>query len=234
MSASFHFAAGPFSIAVQLDGGGITLCRKTLAGERSETVAWDKISGATLVRPDKENADDEQENERIAQLFGAEAVAKYRELHGKVAQIFVAYRDEQNRVRQIEIPAPLTDPAYLQEFQSRLGSRWLGETRDRQQVEKRLHTSPGVLKTVFVLVALVGVLAAVAAIALLGLLGPVMNFLSVQKMLLDLQDGDYVSFAYRLSSYVVLVVLGFFLQRIIRSKLDARKRPRPRDWGGQR
>ena len=120
----------------------------------------------------------------------------------------------------------------MQEFQSRLGSRWLGETRDRQQVEKRLHTNPGVLKTVFVLVVLMGVLAAVAGIALLGFLGPAMNFLSVQKMLLDLQDGDYVSFAYRLSSYVVLVVLGFFLQRIIRSKLDARKRPRPRDWGG--
>ena len=93
MSASFHFAAGPFSIAVQLDGGGITLRRKTLAGERTETVPWDKISGATLVRPDEENADDEQENERIAQLFGPEAVAKYRELHGKVAQIFVAYRE---------------------------------------------------------------------------------------------------------------------------------------------
>jgi hypothetical protein len=233
MSASFQVDAGPFSIAVQLDGSGIAFRHKTPVGERTGTVLWDKISGATLVRPDEESADEEKD-ERMAQLFGAEAVAKYRELHGKVGQIFVAYRDEQKRVRQIEIPAPLTDTGFLQEFQSRLGNRWLGETRNRQQVEKRLHTNPGFFKTVFVLVALVGVLAAVAGIILLGFLGPVMNLLSIQKMLLDLQDGDYVSLGYRLASYAVLFVLGYFLQRIIRSRLDALRRPRARNWGGQR
>ena len=231
MSASFHFDAGPFSVTVELDDGGITFRQKTLARERTETLRWDQVSGATLVRPGPESDDGDQENERIARLFGAEAVVKYRELHGKVGQIFLACRDERSRLRQMEIPAPLADPAFVGEFESRLGSRWLGETRDRRQVEKRLHTHPGVFKTVFLLVALVGVLAAVAGMALLGFLAPVLNLLSIQRMLLDLQDGDYVSLAYRLASYAVLFVLGYFLARMVRTRLDARKRPRARNWG---
>ena len=229
MSASFHFDAGPFSVTVQLDDGGITFRRKTFAGESAETAGWDQVSGATLVRPGQEA--DDGDNERIAQLFGAEALAKYRELHGKVGQIFLAYRDGHRRLQQMEIPAPLTDPAFVEEFASRLGSRWLGETRDRQQVEKRLHTNPGVFKSVFLLVALVGVVVAVAGMALLGLLGPILNLLSIQRMLLDLQDGDYANLAYRIGSYAALFLLGYFLQRIVRTRLDARKRPRVRNWG---
>ena len=229
MSASFHFDAGPFSVTVQLDDGGITFRRKTFAREFTETVGWDQLSGATLVRPEPEA--DDGDNERIARLFGAEALAKYRELHGTVGQIFLAYRDRNRRLQQMEIPAPVADPAFVAEFASRLGSRWLGETRDRRQVEKRLHTNPGVFKTVFVLVALVGVVAAVAAMALLGFLGPVLNLLSIERMLLDLQDGDYVNLAYRLGSYAALFLLGYFLQRAVRTRLDARKRPRARNWG---
>src|SRR5262245_49799156 len=135
MSASFHFDAGPFSVTVRLDDGGITFRQNTLARERTETVRGGQVSRATLVRP-------EQESERIARLFGAEAVAKYRELHGNVGQIFLSYRDDRSRLRQMEIPAPLADPAFLGEFQSRLGGRWLGETRDRRQAENRLHTNP--------------------------------------------------------------------------------------------
>jgi hypothetical protein len=120
----------------------------------------------------------------------------------------------------------LADAAYLQEFQTRLGNRWLGETADRQQVAKKLHTNPGFFKTIFVLVALFGIIALVAAIALLGFLGPVLNFLSIQKMLLDLQDGNYTSFADRLASYVALFVIGYFLHRVMRFKLDALKSSR--------
>lgn len=229
MSASFHFDAGPFSVTVQLDDGGITFRRKTLVRETTETVHWDQVSRATLVRPGRENDDDD--NERIAQLFGAEALAKYRELHGKVGQIFLAYHDERSRLQQMEIPAPLTDPAFVEEFVSRLGSRWLGETRDRQQVEKRLQTGPGVFKTVFLLVALLGIVAAFAGMALLGLLGPVLNLLSIERMLLDLQDGDYLNLTYRLGSYAALFFLGYFLQRTVRTRLEARKRPRARNWG---
>src|SRR5262249_22308617 len=151
MSASFHFDAGPFSVTVELDDGGIRFRQKTLARERTEAVRWDQVSRATLVRPGPESDDGDQESERIARLFGAEALRKYGELHGKVGQFFLASRDERGRLRQMEIPAPLADPAFVGEFQSRLGSRWLGETRDRQQVESRLHTNPGLLKTVFLL-----------------------------------------------------------------------------------
>lgn len=228
MAANFHFEAGPFSVAVQLDESGIVFRRKTLIGEHSESTPWNKITGATLVRSEEEDGDNEQQAERMAQLFGPEALAKYRELHGKVGRIFVAYRDERNRRQQMEIPAPLADPAFLQEFGRHLGSRWLGETPDRGQAEKRLHTNAGFFKIVFVLVALVGVIAVVAAIGLLGFLGPVLNLLSIQRMLLDLQDGNYVSLSYRAGSYAVLFFLGVLLHRVVRSKLDALKRPRPR------
>lgn len=234
MSASFHFDAGPFSVAVQLADSGIVMRRKTLGRENTESVAWEKVTGAILVPPDSESADDEQKTERMAEFFGPEALAKYRELRGKVGQICVAYRDERNRRQQMEVPAPLTDATYLQEFRARLGNRWLGETTDRRQAEKKLHTTPGFFKTVFVLVALAGVVAVVVAIGLLGFLGPVMNLLSIQKMLLDLQDGNYVSLGYRMASYVALFFLGFLLHRVIRSKLDALRRPRPRHWATPR
>src|SRR5262249_43881657 len=110
MSASFHFDAGPFSVTVELDDGGITFRQKTLARERTEKVRWDQVSHATLVRPGQESDDGDQENERVARLFGAEAVAKYRELHGKVGQIFLACRDERSRLRQMEIPARWQPP----------------------------------------------------------------------------------------------------------------------------
>src|SRR5215470_7454870 len=136
MSASFHFDAGPFSIAVQLDDAGIRLWRKALTREHAETVPWDKVTAATLLPPGSDDAAEDQKIERMAEFFGPEALAKYRELRGKVGQIFVAYRDDKNRRQQIEVPAPMTDSAFLREFQTRLGSRWLGEIRDRRQVEK--------------------------------------------------------------------------------------------------
>jgi len=77
---------------------------------------------------------------------------------------------------------------------------------------------------------LLGILAFIAAIGLAGFLGPILNFMSIQKMLLDLQDGNYTNLGYRLATYVALFVLGFFLHRVIRARLDAMKRtrsPRP-------
>jgi hypothetical protein len=226
MSASFRVDAGPFSIHVDLDDAGIHISRDTLGCTHTESIPWDKITGATLIPPDPAEAAETQKEERMAQLLGPEAVAKYQELHGKVGQIYIAYRDEKNRLQQTDVPAPLADAAYMQEFQSRLGAKWLGETKERQQVDKRLHTNPGFFKTVFVLIALLGIVAVVAAIGLFGFLSPVLNFMSIQRMLLDLQDGNLLSFGYRLASYVALFVLGFFLHRVIRSKLDAMERPR--------
>jgi hypothetical protein len=42
-------------------------------------------------------------------------------------------------------------------------------------------------------------------------------------MLLDLQDGNLVSFASRLATYVALLVIGFLLQRTIRGLFVAQR-----------
>jgi len=232
MSAGFHVEVGGFSIRVDLDDSGIHMSRRTVAGTQSESIAWDKITGATLVRPTVADSAEAQEEEQMAQWLGPEAVAKFQELSGTVGQIFLAYHDERNRLQQAEVPAPLADLAYLREFETRLGARWLGETRDRCQADQKLHTNPGFFTTAFVLVALLGAVAIVAGIGLLGLFGPVLNFMSIQKMLLDLQDGNFSGFGYRLLSYVALALLGYLLHRVIRSRLDARKRPgRPGRFG---
>jgi hypothetical protein len=225
MNASFHLDAGPFSICVDLDDAGIHMSRNSLGRFHTESIRWNKISGATLVRPAADVAETQPE-QRLAQVLGPEAVARFHELQGKVGQICIAYRDERNRLRQTEVPALLTDERYMQEFQSRLGAKWLGETEDRQKVDKKLHTNPGLLKTLFVLLALFGALAVAGVIGTFGLLGPVFNFMSIQKMLLDLQDGNLSAFAYRLACYVALLVLGYFLHRVLRTRLDAMQRPR--------
>jgi hypothetical protein len=51
--------------------------------------------------------------------------------------------------------------------------------------------------------------------------------MSIQKMLLDLQDGNFVSLGYRVASYIALFFMGCSLHRVIRAKLGAMKCPRP-------
>ena len=114
----------------------------------------------------------------------------------------------------------------MREFETRLGSRWLGESTDHEQAAKRLHTNPGFFKTIFVLLALLGILAVIASVFLLGFMGPVLNFLSIGKMLLDLQDGNYASFIPRLTTCLALFVIAYFIQRVIRAKLDSLKSAR--------
>ena len=220
MSAHFHIDLGPFTVDVQLDDSAIHSQR----GIRTETIPWARISGATLLRePHHDPSQDQQEEQQAAKFFGADAAQTIHSLRGRVGQIAIAYRDDRNHLRETEVPAPLDDPAFLQEFQTRLGPRWLGESADRQQAAKRLHTNPGFFKTIFVLLALFAILAAVAAVALFGLLGPILNFLSIQRMLLDLQDGNLVSFASRLATYLALLVIGFLLHRTLRSLWAARR-----------
>ena len=226
MGANFHVEAGPIRIDVQLDDAGIRMERAGLGPAQNKNIPWDKITGATLVRPTSEEAAGDQNEERMAQFLGPEAVQKYQEMKGKVGNIFVAYRDERNSLQQVEVPALLTDAAYLQEFQTRLDARWLGETRDQQQVAKRLHTNPGFFKTVFVLVALLGIVAVVGAVLLSGLAGPILNFMSIQKMMLDLQDSNYASFGSRLAVYLALFAIGLGLHWVFRSWLDSMKRTR--------
>lgn len=223
MPPGFHVELGPFTVDVQLDDSGVRMQR----GPRSFTIPWNKITAATLVRPQpSDNLPDDRE-QTIAQFAGPQALQKLRELQSTVGEISIAYRNERNSLQRTEVPAPLADPAFLNEFQTRLANRWLGETRDRNQVGKRLHTDPGFFKTVFILIVLIGIVAGVAVIFLFGLLGPVLNLLSIQRMLLDLQDGNFTGFAQRLGAYIALFVLGLLLHRVIRAKLDARKRALP-------
>jgi len=220
VSAHFHIDLGPFTVDVQLDDSAV----RSERGIRTETIEWAKISGATLLRElHHDQSQDQQEEQEAAKFLGPAAAQTIHSLRGKVGQIAVAYRDDKNHLRETEVPAPLDDPAFLQEFQTRLGPRWLGESADRQQAAKRLHTNPGFFKTIFVLVALFGILAAVVAVALFAFLGPILNFMSIQKMLLDLQDGNLASFAYRLVTYIALFILGYLLHRTIRSWFAARR-----------
>jgi len=210
-------------IDVQLDDSGVHLQR----GPLSQVIAWQRISGATLITSTQfDGLHEKDEEQRAAQYLGQDALKTIEALRGKVAQIAIAYRDQKNHLRQTEIPAPLTDQAFLREFQTRLGSRWLGESTDHEQANKRLHTNPGFFRIIFVLLTLLGILAVVAIVFLLGFMGPVLSFLSIQEMLLDLQDGNYASFTSRLITYVALLVIAYFIHRVIRVKLDSLKSAR--------
>jgi hypothetical protein len=217
MSAHFHVDLGPFIIDVQLDDSGVHLQR----GPLSQVIAWQQISGATLITSTQfDGLHEKDEEQRAAQYLGQDAFRTIQSLRGKVAQIAIAYRDQKNDLRQTEIPAPLTDQAFLREFQTRLGSRWLGESTNHEHAAKRLHTNPGFFKSIF---ALLAIIALVAIVFLLGFMGPLLSFLSIQKMLVDLQDGNYASFTSRLITYVALFVIAYFIHRVIRVKLDSLK-----------
>jgi hypothetical protein len=110
----------------------------------------------------------------------------------------------------------------LQEFPTRLGPRWLGETRVAISSKRSCTPIPDSSKQ-FVLVALLSIVAAIAAAGLFGFLSPILNFMSIQKMLLDLQEGNFVSLGYRIASYIALFFMGYSLHRVIRAKLDAMK-----------
>lgn len=223
MGAQFHVELGPFMIDVQLDDSGVHLQR----GPLSQVIAWQRISGATLITSTQfDGLHEKDEEQRAAQYLGQDALKTIEALRGKVAQIAIAYRDQKNHLRQTEIPAPLTDQAFLREFQTRLGSRWLGESTDHEQANKRLHTNPGFFRIILVLLTLLGILAVVAIVFLLGFMGPVLSFLSIQEMLLDLQDGNYASFTSRIITYVALLVIAYFIHRMIRVKLDSLKSAR--------
>jgi hypothetical protein len=221
MSNSFHLDLGPFTLDLQLDEAGIRLQR----GTNTSSIGWGQVTAATLVRPRAEelSAEDQQQ---ITQFAGESAVAAVKTLQSQVGQIFLAYRDGRNRLCEVELPAPLKDPAFLEEFQKRLGQRWLGETADREQARKKIHTAAGFFKTIFIMVALLGILATAAVVLLFGLLGPLLNLVSIQKMLQDLQDGNFTGFVARLAVYLALLLIGFFLHRVIRAWLDARKTSR--------
>jgi hypothetical protein len=220
MSPHFRADLGPLTINVQLDDAGIRLQR----GSHYETIEWRRISGATLVRAKPhEETREPTEGRQAARFLSPEIAQTIDTLRDQVGKVAIAYRDQHNHVCETEVPVPLDDPAFEREFASRLGVRWLGESVDQHQAAKRLHTNPSFLKSTFIVVALLGTMAMVAGIVLLGLLGPVLNLLSIQKMLLDLQDGDLIGFARRLLTYLGLFTMGYFLNRAIRNRRDSLK-----------
>ena len=221
MSSHFHVDAGPFAVDLQVDGSGIRFQQ----GMRNYMIAWENVTGATYVQPDAASeATDARQLEQARQFLGAETLEKLLPLRGRVGRIVVAYRDARNHLEKIVVPAPMDDSSIAREFEQRLGPRWLGESRDEEHAAKRLHTNPGFFKSAFILLALFGVLGMIAVMVLLGLAGPLLNLFSIQKMLLALQDGNYADFAYRLGTYLALLIIGYLLHRVLRSWRDTRKR----------
>ena len=103
------------------------------------------------------------------------------------------------------------------------GKRWLGEVADMHAAEKKLHTAPGVFKIIFVLVVLLGIVAVLAGLAFFSMLGPVFNLLSIQRMLQNVQDGDYGELATRLLTWTALFVMAYFLRHWWRARVNAMK-----------
>ena len=73
----------------------------------------------------RDESEDKWDEQRAAQFLGPDAAQKIHELRDKVGEIIVACRDSGNPAGETEIPAPLTDATFVQEFETRLGKRWL-------------------------------------------------------------------------------------------------------------
>src|SRR5215510_6685264 len=139
MSPRFHLDLGPFSFLLETDPNGITLQR----GPLRKTSSWNSISGALLVRPIAEDRQEEEEQITKAKKFlgGMIDVEKVKGMHGTMATIHIGYHYERNRLRHEQIPVPIADESFLQEFRTQLGKWWLGEAPDQHAAERKLHTA---------------------------------------------------------------------------------------------
>jgi hypothetical protein len=145
-----------------------------------------------------------------------------QELAASMQTIALGYRDAHGK-HKLEVIFPKEDPSFVQEFQSRLGKRWLGEVVDMQSAEMKLHTAPGIFKTILILVALLGIVALLAGLVFFSMLGPVFNLLSIQRMLQNVQDGDYRELGARLLSWAALFVMAYILRRWWRGRMNMMK-----------
>ena len=224
MSPQFQVELGPFSFLVRTDASGVTLQR----GPRLHSFPWDSMEGALLVRPKPEDLETEERDiaRAAAVLGGMVDLERAKKLQRQMATVHIAHRDERNRLRHEQIPIPLSEPGFLEEFQSQLGKRWLGEAADQQAAEKKLHTAPGFLKTVLVLFAILAAVVLLGASGLYALLAPALNFLSLRQMYFDLEAGDWISFAMHSFTYAALFALALVLRRLWRGYREARRAPR--------
>jgi hypothetical protein len=221
MSPQFHIDLGPFSFSLETDSTGISLRR----GPVEKTFAWDVITGALLVRPKEGDLREEEEQLAKAERFlGGASIEKLKGLHGAMATIHIGYRDERNRLRHEQIPVPMADDSFLQEFRAHLGKRWLGEAPDQHAAKKRLHTAPGFFKTVFYLFLILGAIVAIAAFGLYSLAAPALNFLSLRQMYFEVESGDYAGFGMHVFLYATLFIFAYMLRRLWRSRREAKQR----------
>jgi hypothetical protein len=106
MSAHFHVDLGPFIIDVQLDDSGVHLQR----GPLSQVIAWQQISGATLITSTQfDGLHEKDEEQRAAQYLGQDALKTIQALRGKLAQIAIAIR----RIICAKQKSPLRSPIRL-------------------------------------------------------------------------------------------------------------------------
>jgi hypothetical protein len=172
MSPQFQFDFGILKFDVTVDAQGITLQR----GPVRTSVPWEKVTGAALVHELPEPEDEPEEAARSARAAAfageAEALARMKELRHALRRVSVAYLDELGKRQKLDVPVPAADPSFLQEFQARLGQRWLGEVADQRAAEKKLRTGPSLFKKIFVLAALLGIAGLLALFGLFSVLGP--------------------------------------------------------------
>jgi hypothetical protein len=221
MSPHVQFEFGILKFDVTVDAQGITLLR----GPMRISVRWEQVTGAALVRELPEPEDEPEQAERSARAAafagGAEALARMKELRHTMRRVSVAYLDELGKRQKLDVPVPAADPSFLQEFQVRLGQRWLGEVADQRAAEKKLRTGPSFFKKIFVLAALLVIVGLLALFGLFSVLGPVFQLLSIQGMLQDFQDGEYAAFAAHVSAYALTFAMGYLLHLWWRGRLSA-------------
>jgi hypothetical protein len=121
----------------------------------------------------RDESEDKWDEQRAAQFLGPDAAQKIHELRDKVGEIIVACRDSGNPAGETEIPAPLTDATFVQEFETRLGKRWLIRIQRPAASDKASSHESGLLYLHFVLSALFAIAAFFAAMAVFGFPGPV-------------------------------------------------------------
>jgi hypothetical protein len=217
---------------IQLDFAGIhlqlTVDERGIdwqSGPRHQFVEWKQITGAVLLKEDRERDLSAAEiPEVLVQRFGgAEGLAKILELQTRYGQIRLAYRDRRNAREALDIPYDKEDSQVLNEVKNRLGSRWLGEVPNSKIASEKLKLNPGFFKTSLFLIVFLSVIILAAGFLLNAFLAPVFNLLSVQRMLLNLQDGEYGAFASSFSIYACLFVLAYVARRAWRVRATARQ-----------
>jgi len=192
---------------------------------RNQFVAWNQVTGALRLKEDPLHGLSPTDIPApfLQRIGGSEGVAKLMELRDRYGLIRIAYRESHGSKETIDVPYDKSNPVVMSELQSYLGDRWLGEAADNQVASKKLRLDPGFLKVSFFFIVFLLLLAVAAVLAFGMLLGPAFNLLSIQRMLLNLQDGDYRAFGTSFSVYAALFLLAYLARRAWKTRWSARQ-----------